>query len=193
MDHRNSTATSYPRSWWACIWLATAAALWMTICPPAEAATERACAEPAIEALPFEPVISTRLSHAELTALGGGDPLAGAVVTLRTAELSDDGCTLRAGWSRPVIYIAAELTRNRCAYDHVLTHELEHVRIYTAALQLLPLRIRALMHQGHTAQAAAEQALIEVRAQHAAHDSDEELATNRTACGRRIPRLLAGQ
>lgn len=186
--------SAYPRSWWLCMWAALACALWLAVCPSAEAAAPAtACHAPQrIEALPFTPELSTRLSHAELTALGGGDPLAGAVVTLRTAELSDDGCTLRAGWARPVIYIAAELAGNRCAYDHVLTHELEHVRIYTAALQLLPLRIRVLMHQGYAPQAAAELALLEVRAAHAAHDSDEELATNRTACGRRIPRLLAG-
>lgn len=186
--------SAYPRSWWLCMWAALAAALFLAVCPPAEAAAPAtACHEPQrIEALPFAPAVDTSLSHDQLTALGGGDPLAGAVVAWRSVQLSDDGCTLHAGWERPVIYIAAELTRNRCAYDHVLTHELEHVRIYTAALQLLPLRIRTLMHQGHTAQAAAEQALVEVRAQHAAHDNPDELATNRTACRRRIPVLLAG-
>lgn len=191
MSRTNSN--DYPRSWWLCMWAALACALWLAVCPPAEAASPAtACHEPAVQPLPFEPVLDTRLTHAQLTTLAGGDPLAGAVFARRHVALSADGCTLSVGWAQPVIYIAAELLGNRCAFEHVLAHEMEHVRIYRAALVALPQRIGALRAQGLASVAAAEQALIEVRALHAAHDNPDELGTNRTACRRRIPVLLAG-
>lgn len=188
MGRSSSNTASYPRSWWLCMWSALACALWLAVCPPAEAR----CTDPAVQTVPFRPVLDTTRSHAQLTAMAGGKLLVGAVVTARHVAVSADGCTVTLGWAAPVIYIAAELTANRCAMDHVMAHEMEHVRIYTAALEQLPQRVLVLVHKGMTPAEAAEQALIEVREQHAAHDNDDELDTNRTACGRRIPRLLAG-
>lgn len=143
-----------------------------------------------VNVLPFEPVLAY-LPHRDLSAMAG-EPLAGAVVARAVAALSADGCTLVVGWAAPVVVLATELQADPCAHAHVLRHELQHVRIYLAALGWLPGRIGDLMAGGAAPLHAADQALREVRAAHDELDSPYELRTNHTACGRRIPRLLAG-
>lgn len=165
--------------------------LLMATCGTAEASPEpRPCHAATLQLLPFDPA-AAELPMVELGRRYGqpGAALLGAVVTRRHVEWDAATCTLTAGWAEPVLWLASEVAAQACARDHVLAHEAEHVRIYRAALGALPERIQALRAQGLGWQAAAEAALIEVRAQHQAHDSDEELDRNRTACGGRIARI----
>lgn len=168
-------------------------ALFSSCWQPAQAAAPMSvCHMPRLEVLPFTPELDTTTSAAQLSRRAGGAWLLGAVVAERWVDLDAARCVLTVGWRRPVLYIVAEVAANPCARAHVMQHERGHVQIYEAATASLPQRISALRAGGLSLHDAAEAALLEVRAQHAEHDSDEELATNYTACGRRIPRLVAG-
>lgn len=159
----------------------------VTMC--GEAKAQQACAVPAVRVLPIETITVGHLPHDVLSG-AAGEPVAGAVITRAKAELSADRCTLVAGWTEPLVLVASELRADACAYAHVLRHELEHVRIYLAALEVLQQRIRALMAAGAEPLAAADAALLAVRDLHADHDNPREMRANHTACAGRIVALL---
>lgn len=140
-----------------------------------------------INVLPFE--VQTDLHHSfrDLQEIGVN---AGEVGLVRTrASVRVDGCTATVGWKDPVLYVASELKRDQCAFAHVLEHEQEHVRIYQQAAAVLDERIRVLARDRPLFDASVD-AVTEVRAAHAAHDSDEEYARNLTACNGQIARLV---
>lgn len=181
-----------PRNPYAAALLGALLAAGISTCaaPPAVQQQQQACTTPTVRALPIETITVSHLPHAELSEVAG-EPVAGAVVTRARAELSADRCTLVVGWTEPLVLIASELRDDTCAWAHVLRHELEHVRIYLAALEVLPQRIRTLMDAGAEPLAAADAALLAVRALHADHDNPRELRANHTACSGRIVALLA--
>lgn len=139
-----------------------------------------ACDSVSVQVLPFEPAVEYR-PVAAISSMAPAAPRAGAVVTRATARM--EGCTLVVGYADPVIVVAREL--KQCGREHVLEHELEHVRIYRAALATLSDRITA---RGATLEAAREEVLA-VYAQHRALDAEDN--HNDVACGRQVARLYA--
>jgi hypothetical protein len=141
-----------------------------------------------INVLPLEVKHDYTLSFEDMQRLGYG--FVGAVVTTATARI--DGCTVTVGWRDTTLYVIRELKRNQCAFDHVLEHEEEHIRIYRRARETLEARIREAA-KTLSLQEAAEREVLAVRAAHRAHDSPEEYAKNDTACNGRVRRLAYGR
>jgi len=142
-----------------------------------------ACDAINVEVLPFTVASDYTRSADEL----GGR--VGLVEVKLTAKVS--GCTAVVGYANPVLRVASELRRNQCAFEHVLTHENEHVRIYEEALRTLASRIEARSAEDLFKVASEE--VLAVLPAHEAHDSPEEYATNATACNGRIAKLVAAR
>lgn len=141
-----------------------------------------------INVLPLEVKHDYSLSFEDMRRLGFG--FVGAVVTTATVRI--DGCTATVGWRDTTLFVIRELKRNQCAFDHVLEHEEEHIRIYRRALETLEARVREAARTLPLPEAAQREVLA-VRAAHKAHDSDEEYDRNHTACGGRIVKLAFGR
>jgi hypothetical protein len=148
-----------------------------------------ACERIDVTVLPFEVQTEFSKARAELQAIGSGEEV-GLVRAISTVRV--DGCSATVGYRDPVLYVARELKRDQCAFDHVLKHEEEHVRIYRAALKTLEARVREAASE-LTLFEAAKREVLAVQAAHKAHDSDEEYDLNRTACFGKIAKLAAGR
>lgn len=143
-----------------------------------------ACDRVDVAVLPFEPRYDHSVPFSTLSA--DGVPTFGVTTVTTTARVQ--GCQVVVGYADPVVHVAAELRRDSCAFEHVLGHEDEHVRIYRDALATLAARIQARRGEANLF-AAVVQELDAVKPQHRAHDSDAEYHTNETACSGRILRL----
>lgn len=137
-----------------------------------------ACDRYTIEAIPFEYTHEDEPYEA-LTARARGVPTFGAVVSTATAGLK--GCRLIVGWKDVRLSVASELRANRCAYEHVLSHERMHIRIFEEAAATLVERVSTLLQEKSLPE-ALNAFFDEVKARHAELDSPREYATNRTAC-----------
>ena len=111
----------------------------------------------------------------------------------------DNGvCVLDVGYADPRITIATELKASKCAYEHVMTHEMTHYFIYANAAATLKARIMARFKPGMLWQGTAEslyevvsQEVIDpVKLQNEALDSPTEYRRNAYACGGIIKQLI---
>jgi len=136
-----------------------------------------------ITVLPFDVRQDFSVPYAGLVDLAVEDGLVGLVH--QTATVKVEGCAAVVGYANPVLYVASELTRSRCAFKTVLEHELHHVDIYRHALTSLEGRIRAAA-AGEPLFDAAWQELNAVDMAQKAFDSPKEYQNNLTACGGRI-------
>lgn len=138
------------------------------------------CESVKVAVLPFEVREDFTKTTAELAAaFSRGDTLLGAVVVKATFDVQ--GCVVMAGYADPVLYVGANLRRNGCAFEHVLTHEREHVRLYREALATLEARILARAGEPDL-RAAVEQEVSRVYDAHRRHDSPEEYGRNVKVC-----------
>lgn len=140
-----------------------------------------------INVLPFDVQTDFDHTYKQLQEIGVNGGEVGLVKT--NAFVRVDGCTATVGWKAPVLYVASELQRDQCAFNHVLEHEQEHVRIYQQAAATLEDRVRASARVKPLFEASVD-AVTAVRAAHAAHDSDEEYSRNATACNGQVARLI---
>lgn len=113
------------------------------------------------------------------------------------------------------VYVAREFADNACVYEHILGHEMRHVRAYQEQLEHASRKLEASMrgHFGNEVFYGDESALRaqleddmrtrwlplamsylqEVRSLHAMIDTPEEYARNRTVCGGQVARVLGSQ
>jgi hypothetical protein len=102
-------------------------------------------------------------------------------MTARPMVATDEAaCTLRIFYDSLAIHVASEIAADECALAHVLAHEREHEAIYN----------RELAAADGTTVSSAEQVLRRIRKAQARHDSPKEYASNRTACGGAIARIM---
>lgn len=81
------------------------------------------------------------------------------------------------------LYVARELARNQCAFDHVLRHEQEHSTIWASGQAQLAERIQVLVNAGvYPVEAAMRIGLMDAYQKNREHDSPEEYARNSTVC-----------
>jgi hypothetical protein len=146
-----------------------------------------ACTEVSVDVLPFNVIEDYSKSFEALHEYGVSSAEVGLVRTTSTVKVQ--GCTATVGYRDPVLYIASELKRNQCAFDHVKEHELTHVRIYQEALATLKQRIEARTANGEDLFQAAKTEVLAVEALHKAFDSPEEYAENKSACNGKIIKL----
>lgn len=147
------------------------------------------CTEITVKVLPFTVEHDYSKSFNELNALGNGSEV-GMVRALYTKRV--DGCSAQVGWTQARLFIASELRRSQCAFDHVLEHENEHVRIYTEGMTGMADRIRQRVAAGQRLSEAVDAESNAIRAQHREHDSPDEYRKNHTACRGAIKRLALG-
>lgn len=144
-----------------------------------------ACDAVSVTIMPFDLTRDYVHTFAQLTA--GGMSEFGEVRVEYSATLR--GCSLTLGYAAPVLRIASELARDKCAFGYVLAHEEGHVTIYRDALSTLAARVQARATEPDLMRVASEE-LDAVKAAHAAHDSPEEYEANGHACGGRVLRLV---
>lgn len=107
------------------------------------------------------------------------------------------------GYRPATVFIANEMTWEKCSYKHVLEHESEHVRIFEeevghwkAELTRLTQAPAVQNFDAAQLQYAAERWIRDldrrVHARHAQLDNPAEYAKNLTACGGNIVRLAQG-
>ena len=149
------------------------------------ATTTKACENPVIEVLPFAVVHDYSKSYSELKAMGIANEV-GLVRTTSTVIVND--CKATVGYKESTLYVASELKRDQCSFDHVLKHEEEHVRIYEQHLINMKARIESRLPKQSLFEAAKTE-VLSVQTEHTKHDSPEEYALNKTACNGRITRL----
>lgn len=99
-----------------------------------------------------------------------------------------DGCHVVVGYRNVRLFVASELVRDPCSFQHVLDHERRHVEIYREALATLESRIAARLGESDLARAVWQE-VEAVRVAQNAHDNPFEYATNLTACRGRIVSL----
>lgn len=145
--------------------------------------------KPTVEILPFEVVQDYSKSYQQLQDIGLANNEVGLVKATAYAYVSKDKCTVIAGYKAPVLYVAKELKKDQCSFDHVQAHEQEHVAIYEAHLKGMQARIEQRIQAGEDKFEAAKTEVLAVYAKHKEHDSDEEYEKNTTACNGSIKRL----
>ncbi len=146
----------------------------------------QACEKVEIQVLPFTVQTNFDKTMPELVKLGLGGEV-GMVLTRSSTTFKD--CKLTVGFKDPVLYVASELKANRCAFNHVLNHEQEHVRIYQAGLAKMEDKLKARIEAGEHPFKAGEAEIAAIRAQHQTFDSPEEYALNETVCRKQIVAL----
>lgn len=164
--------------------LKRAAAAAMLALPLAAAA---ACESVNVVVEPFVVQHDYTKTYRQINALAGD---AGVLGMLRMSiEYSVQGCDVVVGYRGATLYVASELTRNRCAFEHVLEHEQGHVAIYERHIATLAARIKARKSAPDLFEAVQAEALSP-EAENRAHDSPEEYARNKTACFGKIGPLV---
>jgi hypothetical protein len=141
-----------------------------------------ACDVVNVEVVPFV------YTHQDMPAkvmrkVGGSDTLVGMLRVGVSVTFGE--CSAHIEFKNAVLTIAEELKRSDCAYQHVLTHELEHVRIYTDASKTVGAQIEADVPKLGM-QAAITKALDGINAQNEAHDNPYEYNSNMKACHGRV-------
>jgi len=149
-----------------------------------------ACDRYDVAVLPFEVREDRTKTFAELTAMNKG---AGTFGQLRLDQyLAIQGapqCRIVVGYAKPILFVAAELAADACAFEHVYRHELVHVAIYRDALLTLGERVAK---RGGDKSAIFEE-LDSVLPANAAHDSPAEYLGNMSACGGRVATLTGAR
>jgi hypothetical protein len=137
----------------------------------------------------------------QTNGLGLGSTVAKQTVQLEWKKATHSQCMdahVNIGYPSISIYIARELLKNECAYQHVLEHEKHHVDIYREALMQWqmngPIEWKAPLEQAlrnnEDPMPFFQQLLNEVKQRHQAFDSEEEYAKNEKACDKYIKRLI---
>jgi hypothetical protein len=164
-------------------WLSYLAAVAATVASCVPAPAHAACQALEVEVLPLVVREDHSAPMRDLARLAHSDITFGAVFARRTWTI--DGCRVTVGYTDVVLRIAAELTRNDCAFAHVMTHEQEHLAIYRRHLATLAARVQARAAEADL-NAVLDDETKSARADHAALDSPDEYHSNVTACRGRI-------
>jgi len=107
------------------------------------------------------------------------------------------------GYTPATLYVASDLARNPCAFNHVLQHEEHHVHLYETGLQILrkeasdSLRTRLEQELAGLPTAQGRKVAMQVLSDrmqqlqqpHIAFDSLVEYEKNRSACDGAIERI----
>lgn len=152
----------------------------------AVAGSASACVSVNVTVLPLTVAENITMPVAKIVEFTHGVGQLGVVVASYSARVS--GCNVEVGYTDVTLFVAREMKRDACAFDHVMVHEQEHVHIYQEALSTIEARIEARAGEADLLKVAAQE-LAAVKVAQKAHDSEEEYHANSTACNGRIPRL----
>lgn len=128
----------------------------------------------------------------------GTAPSRGYILPVVTpvGECSRD-VTLKVGFKEVTVNVAKEVARDACAYNHVLQHEMKHVRQYEKFLHAVLPKMESHLHEGMDSNAkinAAMKKIIDVmegvHSVQDAIDTAEEYAENFQVCAGVIPQLV---
>lgn len=154
----------------------------------ASAASACTGADVSLQVLPFEVTQDFSLEIPELRRAGMGALNAGAVVA--KTWVSHRGCTATVGYRNAVLYVAREVQYNKCAFDSVLAHEEEHVRIYREALKQMEEHLRARTDEFDLV-AALNDEFDHIQSLQSKHDvEDQEM--HRRGCNGAIRKAIYG-
>jgi len=158
--------------------------------------TPWSCSVVNVTILPF--VHSTVLSKSisDLNKLTQMDVTLGLVSTQRTWTVDD--CSIEVGYINTSLYIASELSASsselaKCAFDHVMEHEQEHLAIYRRHLATLKERAELRLPQARTLgelHKALDFLTLSTRPDHAQLDSPEEYAKNSHVCHGKLKKIM---
>ena len=137
---------------------------------------------------------------AELTKIGAGAGRSGTqlghvVVETKLAVMPQTSCqgvVVRLDYIKPVLRVASEIPPGSCAYAHVMKHEQTHVRIHRDIAR----QFRELDYPWASGGSSAgilvyaKQELDRLMQAQVQFDSPEEYASNFSACGGEITRLV---
>lgn len=147
-----------------------------------------------------DPEVDNTKPAAELTEIGAsagrsGTQLGHVVVETRLAMMPQTSCqgvVVRLDYIKPVLRVASEIPPGSCAYAHVMKHEQTHVRIHRdIARQFRELDYPwAASGSGAGILVYAKQELGRLMQAQVQFDSPEEYASNFSACGGEIGRLV---
>lgn len=150
-----------------------------------------ACTTVKVEVAPFEVSYDHSLTYAALNAYIGAeekDPDHSGTFAATFATYFGEihpGCVVKVGYKPVKVRVAHELTADKCAFDHVMTHEEKHVSYYREALATIAKRIEARAGEPNLARVVMQE-LEAPKPRHKALDSQEEYRTNWTACNHAI-------
>lgn len=173
--------------------------------------------EASIQVRPFRYSIDTSKPLAQLQNVPGVRNTAtpgitlGAVVTnlvyrvqASTTLSGRHTLDISVGYRPATMYVAQEMTRDRCAHRHVLEHESEHVNIFEQEMSRWQAELRQKLAQpGVQAYSAAQLEVAASRwvrdlderlyARHRLLDNPDEYARNQTVCNGNVRRLAYGE
>lgn len=149
-----------------------------------------------------DPEVDNAKSAAELTKIGAGagagrsgTQLGHVVVETKLAVMPQTSCQgviVRLDYIKPVLRVASEIPPGSCAYAHVMKHEQTHVRIHRDIAH----QFRELDYPWASGASSAgilayaKQELDRLMQAQALFDNPEEYASNFSACGGEIRRLV---
>ena len=147
-----------------------------------------------------DPEVDNAKSAAELTKIGAGAGRSGTqlghvVVETKLAVMPQTSCqgvVVRLDYIKPVLRVASEIPLGSCAYAHVMRHEQTHVRIHRDIAR----QFRELDYPWASGASSAgilvyaKQELDRLMQAQVLFDNPEEYASNFSACGGEIERLV---
>ena len=146
------------------------------------------------------PELDNAKPAAELAKIGAGAGRSGTqlghvVVETKLAVMPQTSCqgvVVRLDYIKPVLRVASEIPPGSCAYAHVMKHEQTHVRIHREIARQFRELDYPWSSGGSSAAilAYAKQELDRLMQAQVLFDSPEEYASNFSACGGEIARLV---
>ena len=140
-----------------------------------------------VKTLPFTVTNDFSLTQEEIGRFGSGDEI-GMLKSQLSVYINN--CAVTIGWTYITLMVAKELRADDCAFNYILAHEQQHASTYREALERLPLAIRKRAMLGQKIREAIKEELDIVYQQQRSIDSSAAYASNMTACGGAIPRLI---